>query len=185
MIQPDLFNIVPAQKDIVYTQKRVVMDILNWLKPTGTILDPCLGDGAFYECMPNPKDWCEILKGRNFFEYTKKVDWIIGNPPYSIFEEWLEHSFNIANSVVYVLPTNKIFQRKIIMKMINDYGGIRGLRVYGSGQNIGFPFGFSTGTFWFERDYKGECNLVLSPELRSNFCYAPPPLPTVSEASCG
>jgi len=151
--------VLPA--DIVYTPDNVVKDIIKWVNPSGKCLDPSFGDGAFHRNMQDGSYWCEIRQGRDFFDYNEKVEWIIGNPPYSIFEEWLRHSFEIADNVVYILPTNKVFQRQVIMRMINNWGGIRGMMVYGSGSMVGFPFGFSVGTFWFKKDYHGECELVL------------------------
>ena len=161
LIQPTLFKLQPIEKDVVYTRESIAVKIIKWLQPTGKCLDPCLGDGVFYKNLPSGSDWCEIKKGKDFFDYDKKVDWIIGNPPYSIFLDWLEHSFNISKNVAYILPTNKVFQRKIIMNMIKQYGGIKGILIYGSGNSIGFPFGFSTGTFHFKKDYSGLCDLKL------------------------
>ncbi len=112
----------------------------------------------------NISKWFGLVRNkkvRTFFSYEKKVDWIIGNPPYSIFEEWLRHSFEIADEVAYILPTNKVFQRQVIMKMINEYGGIKGIIIYGSGSTVGFPFGFSVGTFHFSKGHKGPTYLRL------------------------
>lgn len=127
------------------------------------MLDPCKGDGAFYNHFPNgcDKRYCEIREGKDFFDFKEDVEWVIGNPPYSIFLEFLEHSFSIANNVSFLVPTNKIFQRQIIMDMINDYGGIKSQIIYGSGTLIGFPFGFSVGNYHFERGYKGKCELIM------------------------
>jgi len=105
--------------------------------------------------------YCEIAEGKDFFEFNEKVNWIIGNPPYSIFLEFLEHSFKLADNVSFLVPTNKIFQRQIIMDMINDYGGIKSQIIYGSGSLIGFPFGFSVGNFHFQKGYKGACELII------------------------
>ena len=78
--------------------------------------------------------------------------------------EWLAHSFEIAKEVAYILPTNKVFQRQVIMKMINAWGGVKGLIVYGSGSMVGVPFGFSVGTFHFSKGYRGKCALRLGYE---------------------
>lgn len=120
--QLDLIKGFVKDKDVVYTPQKVADVIVGWLKPTGICLDPCKGDGSFYKILPNA-DWCEIKDGRDFFDYDKKVDWIIGNPPYSIFEDWLVHSFELAHEVAYILPTNKVFQRQVIMRIINNWGG--------------------------------------------------------------
>ena len=159
--QLNLIEYEPLKSDVVYTPDEVAKSIIDWLQPSGVCLDPCMGDEAFYKNLPDFADWCEISKGRDFFDYNKKVDWIIGNPPYSLFEKWLIHSFEIAHDVAYILPTNKVFQRQVIMRMINKWGGVKSIMVYGSGSVVGFPFGFSVGTFHFQKDYKGLCNLVL------------------------
>lgn len=89
------------------------------------------------------------------------MDWIIGNPPYSLFEEFLRHSFFLSKNVSFLVPTNKVFQRQIIMDIINNYGGIKSITIYGSGTLIGFPFGFSVGNFHFQKDYKGPTNIIM------------------------
>ena len=111
--------------------------------------------------LPIHKDYCEIEEGKDFFEYTKKMNWIIGNPPYSLFEKFLRHSFNLAENVSFIVPINKVFQRQLIMNMINKYGGIKQIIVFGSGQKVGFPFGFSVANFHFMKGYKGETNIIM------------------------
>lgn len=159
-MQVELFERPVHPKDIVYTPEYVSKHIIEFLSPSGKLLDPCKGDGAFYKFMGGG-DYCEIREGRNFFDYKEKVDWIIGNPPYSIFEDFLKHGFEIGDNVSYLVPTNKVFQRQKIMDMINEYGGIKSIIVYGSGTLIDFPFGFSVGNFHFERGYKGDCRIVI------------------------
>ena len=163
MKQPGLWKLPPIKSDVVYTPEPVVLDMLEWVKPSGLCLDPCKGDGAFIKHLPPGSDWCEIQEGKDFFDYHRKVDWIIGNPPYSIFEDFLAHSLELSDNVVYILPTNKVFQRAVIMRMINKWGGVRGMRVYGSGSVVGFPFGFSVAAFWLQKNYTGLCELLLVP----------------------
>lgn len=160
LIQIQLFEKPVLPSDIVYTPNSVAQNIIRFLNPKGLSLDPCKGDGAFYNHLANA-DYCEIREGKDFFEYNKKVDWVIGNPPYSIFKEFLEHAFEIADNVSYLVPTNKVFQRQIIMEMINKYGGIKSIIIYGSGSLIGFPFGFSVGNFHFKKDYRGGADILM------------------------
>lgn len=147
-------------KDIVYTPVEISKKIIEHLNPSGYILDPCKGDGAFFNCLSGNKSYCEILEGSNFFDFNNKVDWIIGNPPYSIFKEFLEKSFEISDNVSYLVPTNKVFQRQVVMEMINKYGGIKSIIVFG-GNLKGMPFGFSIGNFHFKKNYKGDCKIIL------------------------
>lgn len=147
--------------DIVYTPDHVSKGIVGFLEPSGLCLDPCKGDGSFLKHLPLGSEFCEINEGKDFFDYYTKVDWIIGNPPYSIFDKFLEHSFELSDNVSFLVPTNKVFQRQIIMNMINKYGGIKSIIIYGSGTLIGFPFGFSVGNFHFQKDYKGDTKIIM------------------------
>jgi hypothetical protein len=160
-MQHQLFENQVKEKDIVYTPESVSKHIVDFLSPSGHCLDPCKGDGAFLKHMPEGSDYCEIREGKDFFEYTNKVDWIIGNPPYSIFEQFLLHGFEIAENVSYLVPTNKVFQRQIIMDRISKWGGVKSIIVYGSGQLIDFPFGFSVGNFHFQKGYKGDTKILM------------------------
>ena len=160
-IQTNLFLEKPNPKDVVYTPEHISRGIICFLNPSGLCLDPCKGDGAFYKYLPQGSEYCELEEQKDFFLYNKKVDWVIGNPPYSIFEQFLEKSFLIAENVSFLVPTNKIFQRQIIMEMINKYGGLKSIIIYGSGQLIDFPFGFSVGNFHFKRGYKGQCKIIM------------------------
>lgn len=160
-IQTQLFKTEPIQGDIVYTPEYVSRHIVDFLNPSGLCLDPCKGDGAFLKYLPDESDYCEIRENKDFFDYNKKVDWIIGNPPYSIFEDFLKKGFDISDNVSYLVPTNKIFQRQIIMELINEYGGIKSIIIYGSGTLIDFPFGFSVGNFHFQKGFKGETKILM------------------------
>jgi hypothetical protein len=152
-------NILPS--DVVYTPVEVSSAIIKYLNPAGLCLDPCKGDGAFYNYLPKDSLYCELQEGSDFLKFNQKVDWIIGNPPYSIFLEFLQHSFNLANNVSFLVPTNKVFQRQIIMDLISQWGGVKSIIIYGSGTLIGFPFGFSVGNFHFEKGYTGPTEIIL------------------------
>lgn len=161
MAQLSLFKQAKTPEDVVYTQSIIAESIIQTLKPAGKILDPCKGDGSFYDMFPSSEElfYCEITEGKDFYNFHQKVDWIIGNPPYSIFLEWLQHSFKISDNVAYLVPTNKIFQSWKIMNLIQEYGGIKTMLVYGSGNLLNFPFGFSVGVFHFQRGYHGLVDL--------------------------
>lgn len=151
--------------DIVYTPphvaKIIVDTCINNYGASGTFLDPCRGTGVFYDLFPTTKDYCEINEGIDFFNYTKKCDWIISNPPYSIFRKWLQHSFNIADNIVYLIPIAKIVSSKSIMTDISNYGGIVEIDARWSGRDIGFPFGFPCGFVYFKRGWTEPAKLIL------------------------
>jgi len=76
-------------------------------------LDNARGKGAFYNNLPNPREWCELPK-RDFFNYNKQVDWIITNPPYSKLDDWFIHSAEISRKgFCYLLAFHNITPRRI------------------------------------------------------------------------
>ena len=140
--------------DVVMTPVSTAELIVDYFKPSGTTLEPCRGDGAFYDLLQG--DWCEISEGRDFFDYNKKVDWIITNPPFSIFDAFLLHSFSIADNVVFFCPLNKVFKSQKIDTAIQEYGGIAEVMHLGGGGKHGFPFGFPVGAIHYKRNYNGD-----------------------------
>lgn len=152
------------KNDKVYTPLPIAKKIIDLFPLYGKVLDPFKGGGAFYNQYPDfvIKDWCEIDDGRDFFDYTNKVEWIISNPPYSILDEVLSHSFEIAENVVYLVPLSKIFTSLKRIRGILNYGNIREIHIISAGK-CGFPFGFPACAIWFQKDYDG---LTVIKELK-------------------
>ena len=153
--QPQLLQIALDPGDVVYTPDWVAKDMVDFFKPTGRILEPCAGDGVFLKYLPPKTEWCEIQKGRDFFSWRERVDFCFGNPPFKVFMSWLEHSFTIADNVIYVIPANKAFNSFRTLKAIFEYGGIVHMRVYGGGASLDFPIGFAVAAVHFKRGYTG------------------------------
>ena len=142
--------------DVVMTPNESAIKIIEHFKPKGSILEPCRGEGAFYNNFPNTdKDWCEISEGKDFLTYNKKVDWIITNPPFSIFDLFLTKSLEISDNVVFFCPLNKFFKSIKLDKIIYAYGGIREVVHMGTGGMHKFPFGFVVGCIYYKRGYRG------------------------------
>lgn len=145
-----------VDSDFVITPDWCARDIMEYYAPTGKLLDPCAGlNRVFYNLMPKNSDWCEIQDGKNFFEYTNKVDWIIGNPPYSIFKQWMEHSYKISDNIVYLLPTFKIFNALGLCRLYSVNGWIKHIRFYDVGKNIDWARGRPIVAVHFKKGYKG------------------------------
>lgn len=142
--------------DVVMTPIATAKTIMDYYNPDGYILEPCRGTGSFYNLMdPAYRDWCEISEGKDFFDYTHKVNWIITNPPFSIFDRFLEHSLSLADNVVFFCPLSKVFKSMKIDRMIENYGGIAGVIHMGGGGRHGFSFGFAMGCIYYKRNYSG------------------------------
>lgn len=153
--QPQLLQQALSPGDVVYTPDWCARDMVDWFKPSGRVLEPCKGDGAIYKYLPAGAEWCEIELGRDFFAYSKQVDWIVGNPPYGMMLEWMRHSFSVSINIVYVIPINKVFNSYKVLSEIFNSGGIKHIRVIGPGGKLGFDMGFSVGCVHFVRGYTG------------------------------
>ena len=148
--------------DKIFTPLHISKLIIDKFNLNGKVLDPFKGDGSFYNQFPIniEKDWCEIDEGRDFFNYTEKVDWIISNPPYSILEEVLEHSFKICDNIVYLVPLSKVVSSMGRIRRIDKFGGVPYIYIIGASK-CGFPFGFPCCAIYFKRDYKGETKIEI------------------------
>jgi hypothetical protein len=152
-VQPQLLQMALDKKDVVYTPDWVARDMVEFFKPTGRILEPSAGDGAFLKYLPGA-DWCEIEKGRDFFACQEHYDWIIGNPPYAQFREFLFHSFELAKDIVFVLPVDKPFNSYPNMNIVRSGGGIKHMRIYKEKVFTKVTHR-PTGAFHFQRGYTG------------------------------
>lgn len=146
--------------DKIYTPLPIAKTIIDLFDLKGKVLDGFRGGGAFYDQLPETveKDWCEIDDGRDFFDYSEKVDWIISNPPYSILEEVLDHSFEIADNVVYLLPLSKVVSSMGRIRKILAYGNIKEIHII-SASKCGFPFGFPACAIWIKKGYCGDTKI--------------------------
>jgi len=107
-------RIVP--NDIIYTPEPVAKLIIGMcdINPTDKVLDPCKGEGVFFNNYPEcNKNWCEITENKDFFKYNDKVDWIIGNPPFSLWTKWLEHTAKITDNFCYIMGIMNLTSKRI------------------------------------------------------------------------
>lgn len=154
MSQPQLLQIALDPQDIVFTPDWVAQDMVSFFQPSGVILDPCKGDGVFLKYLP-PAEWCEIREGKDFYAWHKPVDWVFGNPPYSQFSKWLDHSMSIAQNICYFIPLTRLFNSGFFIKRTMKWGGIAHMRYYADGGELGWNIGFAIGAVHFKKDYSG------------------------------
>ena len=146
--------------DVVFTPDWLAKQIVGMFDIKGKVLEPCKGEGVFIQYLPNDTDWCEIAEGKNFYDYDKKVDWLVTNPPYSDYNRFLEHSFNLADNIVLLVPVAKMFQSMGTMSDIFDYGGFVEIHTLPS-SIAGFPFGFPSAVYYLKRGYKGDTKIKM------------------------
>lgn len=144
-------------EDVVYTPGWCAADMVEHFQPTGVVLDPCRGLGAFHDLLPDGSPWCEISEGVDFFDWHDRVDWVIGNPPYSLTRPWFRHSTSIADHLVYLIPLRNLFSGYGFIRELSEWGGLRELRLYGTGGRLGFPMGNAVGAVYASRGWRGPC----------------------------
>lgn len=81
---------------------------IDWTKFT-TAHEPCKGDGRLYDWLISKglqTSYTEISEGLDFFDWQEKVDVIFTNPPFSLAQEFIDHSIANANTVFMLLRLN-------------------------------------------------------------------------------
>lgn len=83
--------------------------------PEDIWLDPFKNSGSYYNQFPSEtKRWCEILEGKDFFEFHEPIDVICSNPPYSIMDEVLNKSIELNPRVIsYLIGINNLTARRM------------------------------------------------------------------------
>lgn len=150
--------------DVVLTPPWCAADMVSHFRPAGKVLDPCKGPGVFLDYLPVGSPWCEITEGRDFFDWTEHVDWVVGNPPYSLTRKWFKHSYTIADHLLYLVPLRNVFSGYGFVREIYDFGGIAEIRTYGTGGKLGFPMGNAVGAFHVVQGYSGACEFSFYDE---------------------
>jgi hypothetical protein len=146
-----------AQKngnDRVMTPICLAEQIVNHFNPTGKILEPCCGSGNFLKVMPDA-DWFEIDKGKDFMTVSGHWDWIITNPPYSKYRDFLNKSFEVADNVVFLQLINAIWYKARLRDMVKANFGIKEIWIFATPKDF-TQFGFQLGCVYFQRNYKGD-----------------------------
>jgi len=145
--------------DIVQTPLEVCEMIVNHFEPTGKILEPCKGQGNFLKFMK--ADWCEITEGRDFFEYNKKVDWIITNPPFSQMRRFIQHSMDVSDNIVFLTSINHLWLKARLRDIFEAGFGIKEIMLMDTPSTFP-PSGFQIGCFYLKRGYKGNIIFLQS-----------------------
>jgi len=106
-------------KDFYYTNEKMVKDLISLIpaKREDTFLDAGSGKNKvwFNNLNVAQKFECEIEDSCDFYKWDKKVDWVVGNPPFRDKKEgtnqiplWVEKASEIANKGMAFLVNHKI-----------------------------------------------------------------------------
>jgi hypothetical protein len=115
-----------TDRDVVMTPRWFAKEIIDYFPLEGFVLDPSKGEGAFYDQFPAhvQKDWCEVRENRDFFDWQRRVDWILGNTPWSgyAFTAFQEHSFELADNVALLIPSAMGLTTKKRIRLMAQFG---------------------------------------------------------------
>ena len=144
----------------MWTPDELAVDIVRRLPIMGSVLEPCLGGGAFMralEAQGHTVQWCEISQGVDFTKFQGQVDWIVTNPPWSKFAMFLEKSLQVADNIVFLVTWNH-FTTKKRLRLIQQAGfWFREIRLIPTpSKECGWPqSGFQVCVVWLHRGFKG------------------------------
>jgi hypothetical protein len=140
--------------DIWMTPPDLAQKIVDHFAPKGVCLDPARGDGAFFNAFPGAKDWCEITEGRDFLTSNSTADWVITNPPWSIFRKFLIKAFSLASNVVLLVPVYHAFTSARYREMLRHGFAIKEICMVEPPKT--FPvMGFVLAAIHWEKKYSG------------------------------
>ena len=145
--------------DVVFTPDWLARRIVSLFDIQGSVLEPCKGEGAILKYLPPNTEWCELAEGKNFYNYNKKVDWIITNPPYSDFDRFLYYSLKISSNFVFLAPLSKIFKNMRNINNILKWGNFVSIHILPANK-AGFPFNLPCAIYYMKKGYTGETKIL-------------------------
>ena len=101
--------------DKIYTPPKIVDIMLDFCgyEKGDLVLEPAKGLGAIYDKLSEPKHYCEIDENLDYFDYDNKVDWVITNPPYSILDSFLKHTYTLCNKFCFLIGMYSLTPKRI------------------------------------------------------------------------
>lgn len=149
--------------DEVMTPEPLAEALVKHFNPTGIVLEPCKGENAFIKALEKQGGvseikWCEISEGIDFFDFNEKVDWIITNPPWSKMRKFLQHAYELADDVAFLMTINHCWTKARRRDREEAGFGIKEICITKVPPN--FPqTGFELGMVHFQRGYNGDIKL--------------------------
>jgi len=113
--------------DNFYTPRKLAAKLISLvpLETDDLVLDAALGEGAFFDNFPDyiNADCCDPNLDLDFLQYSRNVDWIITNPPYSNLDAWFVKAFAISKKgVAFLLGYINITPRRLEIANNSGFG---------------------------------------------------------------
>ena len=109
--------------DKIYTPPKVVDMMIDFCdyQPGQSVLEPARGKGAIYDKLSEPKDYCEIEDGKDFFDYNKKVELVLTNPPYSLIDKFLAHTYTLCDKFCFIIGCYSLTPKRLETMKSNGF----------------------------------------------------------------
>lgn len=153
--------------DVVYTPDDLALKVVRHFKKqiNGVVFEPCSGGGAFVRALRKigiePIEG-DISKGLDFFDYTKKVDWIITNPPWSKARDFARHSYELADNIVFLITIIHFTALRARLKDMEQANFM--IREIALVDTPPYPWpqsGFQLGAVHLQRNWSGETKFTF------------------------
>lgn len=151
------------EKDLVMTPEYLAEDIMNHFRPTGKVLDPCKGEGAFLNLMPPNSDWCEISDGVDFMSLFGEYDWIVTNPPWSKMRDFINKGMDVADNVVYLTTINHYTTKARMRDIFSNGFGIKEIYCVPTPDKPWPQLGFQLAAIHIQKGWDGPTTISWSP----------------------
>ena len=147
--------------DRVYTPSTLAHGIVQHFDPLGRVLEPCAGKDAFVNALciaplVTVVYECEIDRDEDFFDFNTPVDWIITNPPWSQFRQFLKHSMGLATNVVFLANLNAWVTRSRMRDVFDAGFGYREALLVDTPPKPWPQTGFQLAAVHIQRGYTGD-----------------------------
>jgi len=94
-------------KTFHYTNEQMVKDLIAITLISGSVLDAGSGKNkVWYNNLKGEKYECEIEDGCDFYSWDKKVDWVVGNPPFHESWKFFDKASQVAQVGIAFLVNN-------------------------------------------------------------------------------
>lgn len=143
--------------DVVMTPPALARALVAELAPSGVLLEPCAGAGAFVEALRGYGRvmTCEATGGEMGFSWwTERVDWVVTNPPWSQFRAMLHHALDVSDHVAFLVTVNHWWTKRRVSDVREHGFGYRDLLLC-RWPSEWHATGFQLGMMHIERGHRG------------------------------
>jgi hypothetical protein len=154
----------PNGNDRVMTPDALALQIVKHFSGqiSGKVLESCAGKGAFVRALKKagyrPLE-CEIDRGSDFFDFSRPVDWIITNPPWSKVREFLFHAYELADDIVFLVSLPHVMTRARLREMWEAGFMIREIVLVDTPPEPWPQGGLQLGAVHFQKGWSSACKV--------------------------